>query len=142
MYILSFSVSSKETYLSIFNTQDKSVVTEKFVLPNDNGESLRALYNYLQLFISRQKDISKIIMEVASNGQRSPSAERVKSEGIIELVIFDLNLFDKLSKIKTQKTKKKYKELPDNSLWVSLNETKYASKIQQVIAYLLIEGLI
>lgn len=140
--ILGFTVSSNETYISVFNTQDKTVVIDKFVLPDDSGDSLRALYNYLELFIGRQKDINNIILEVATKGQRSPSFERLKIEGIIELVIFDLNLHNRLNKIKTQKTKKKYKELPNNTLWESLNKVKYSSKSQQVIAFLLLEGLL
>ncbi|MEK5086452.1 hypothetical protein MKY98_05890 [Paenibacillus sp. FSL M8-0228] len=115
---------------------------EKFVLSNDSGESLRELYNYIQMIIKRFTEIERLILEVASNGQRSPSIERVKAEGIIDLAISDIGYAKQLTKIKTQKTKKKFKELPTNPLWVSFNEVRYSTKAQQVIAYLLLEELI
>ncbi|ODB58666.1 hypothetical protein A7311_13150 [Paenibacillus polymyxa] len=140
--ILGFSISSNEIYVSTFNKNDRSLAIEKFVLSNDSGESLRELYNYIQMIIKRFTEIERLILEVASNGQRSPSIERVKAEGIIDLAISDIGYAKQLTKIKTQKTKKKFKELPTNPLWVSFNEVRYSTKAQQVIAYLLLEELI
>ncbi|WP_442601822.1 hypothetical protein [Paenibacillus sp. KN14-4R] len=140
--ILGFSISSNEIYVSNFNKNDRSLAIEKFVLSNDSGESLRELYNYIQMVIKRFTEIERLILEVASNGQRSPSIERVKAEGIIDLAISDFGYAKQLIKIKTQKTKKKFKELPTNPLWVSFNEVRYSTKAQQVIAYLLLEELI
>ncbi|MBO3283527.1 hypothetical protein [Paenibacillus polymyxa] len=139
---MGFSISSNEIYVSTFNKNDRSLAIEKFVLSNDSGESLRELYNYIQMIIKRFTEIERLILEVASNGQRSPSIERVKAEGIIDLAISDIGYAKQLTKIKTQKTKKKFKELPTNPLWVSFNEVRYSTKAQQVIAYLLLEELI
>lgn len=140
--ILGFSISSNEIYVSTFNKNERSLVIEKFVLSNDSGEALRELYNYIQMIIKRFTEIDRLILEIASNGQRSPSIERVKAEGIIDLAISDFGYAVKLTKIKTQKTKKKFKELPKHPLWASFNEVRYSSKSQQVIAYLLLEEII
>ncbi|MCR8845305.1 hypothetical protein NQ117_16595 [Paenibacillus sp. SC116] len=140
--ILGFSISSNEIYVSTFNKHERSLAIEKFVLSNDSGESLRELYNYIQMIIKRFTEIDSLILEIASNGQRSPSIQRVKAEGIIDLAIADFGYAEQLTKIKTQKTKKKFKELPTNPLWVSFNQIRYSSKAQQVIAYLLLEEII
>ncbi|GIP44451.1 hypothetical protein J45TS6_29100 [Paenibacillus sp. J45TS6] len=140
--ILGFSISSNEIYVSTFNKNERSLAIEKFVLSNDSGESLRELYNYIQMIMKRFTEIERLILEVASNGQRSPSIERVKAEGIIDLAISDFGYAEQLTKIKTQKTKKKFKELPTNPVWVIFNKVRYSTKAQQVIAYLLLEELI
>lgn len=65
--ILGFSISSNEIYVSTFNKNDRSLAIEKFVLSNDSGESLRELYNYIQMIIKRFTEIERLILEVASN---------------------------------------------------------------------------
>lgn len=142
MKIIGISISGKDIYTIVLNIdQGIKVEHNKFELNNDSGESLRGLFNYFEIFLKSNEEIDLIILETAQPiPQRCPSFERIKAEGIIEIVIYDLNLTHKLEKIKTQKNRKHYHELTKTTKWEEYKRKKYFGKLEQIYAYLMLEG--
>ena len=141
MSILGFSFNGSEVYLTFFtNKEEWQINAEKFTLSDDSGHSLRELYNYIELYLDRIGDVDMFVLETASSGPHMPSLARVKAEGVIDLVIADRGLSRILKKIKTQKRKKHYVRLPENLEWQRLRCQKYFAKIDQIVAYLILEG--
>ena len=143
MSILGFAFSGSEVYLAHFiKTAEWQLSTEKFTLSDDDGQSLRELYNYVELYLNKIGTIDMLVMETASSGLHMPSIARVKAEGIIDMLMADRGLSQILNKIKTQKRKKHYAELPEHPEWQRLRPLKYFAKIDQIVAYLILEGRI
>lgn len=143
MSILGFSFNGSEVYLAFFAKKDKwQLNTEKFTLSDDGGQSLRELYNYVELYLDRIGTVDMLVLETASSGPHMPSLARVKAEGIIDMLMGDRGLSQKLNKIKTQKRKKHYAELQEHAEWQRIRPTKYFAKINQIVAYLILEGRI
>lgn len=141
MKVLGISISGKGIYIVQFTIGSKvNIKTDKFELANDSGESLRILYNFFEIYLKQLETVDLIVLETVQLGQRTPSLERVKAEGIIDMVIFDLNLQMNLIKIKTQKNKKKYKGLILTDKWNEYKTMKYFGKLDQIYAFLMLEG--
>jgi hypothetical protein len=142
MNVLGIGIDGKDIFLFFCITEESRVASEKFTLSDSSGSSLRELYNYIQLYLKGKSKPDKIVIEAVSNGLRSPSIERVKAEGAIEMVLYDIGYESILTRIKTQKKKTKYKELVSSTKWVELKKIKYFSKADQIFAYLVLEGII
>lgn len=141
MSILGFSFSGSEVYLAHFIKKEEwQLSTEKFVLTDDEGRSLRELYNYVELYLNSNSTIDMIVMEIATSGLHMPSLARVKAEGIIDMLLADKELSKIMCKIKTQKRRKHYAELPENPEWKRFRSIKYFAKTEQFVAYLILEG--
>ena len=141
MSILGFSFNGSEVYLAFFSHEEEwQINAEKFTLSDDGGQSLRELYNYVELYLDRIGKVDMFVLETTSSGPHMPSLARVKAEGVIDMAINDRGLGRILHKIKTQKRKKHYARLPENPDWQRFRSIKYFAKIDQIAAYLILEG--
>ncbi|MBT2727476.1 hypothetical protein J7E63_11075 [Bacillus sp. ISL-75] len=143
MSYLGISISGKDIYLSLFEDKENVALRiEKFTLSDGFGESLKDFYSYIELYLSKVENLERIIFETASPGPRSHSFERLKVEGILELLLANHSLLAQTVRIKSQKKRKKYNEITNTPVWKQMGNVTYFKKIEQIAAYMCLEEII